>query len=649
KTLTFDRQRRWRWGLALTIGLLFGTSGLTAQVLNPGDIAFTGFHSDDPDDFSFLLLAPVVDGTVIYFTDNGWQSGSLYTNEGTITATFTQDVPCGTEIYVDIIPLGGTGLRVGFSTVGTVSVAGNFGLAGSGDQILAYQGSSASPNFIAALNYDGAGWTGSASGSNQSALPAGLTDGVNAVSTSPERQNGQYDCGETTSGSIATLRSALFDDDNWDLDNDRHHIDVPAGCNFCIDGCSGTPVTLSAGDIAFTGFHTEGDDDFSFLLLTDVPAGTVIYFTDAGWQDGEFYDDENHMVGVFTEDVDCGTEIYADFHGSYRGLEVNNTYVGTLDGSLNLSDHGDQILAYQGSECNPTFIAAIDFDGIGAWDATATDGNESELPPGLIDGISAVGLTSADNGQYDCDNLTTGTAVALLGAVNNAANWDLEDDSEDIDVPSDCEYEVTDCVDCPAIAGTLGNSGPACANESVSLTLAYTTGQAPFMLKITELNGGDWIYGGPGEFWTFNDPNNPFSATLAPGTHTFHLTDIKDANGCEVNGLTQETTITVHALPTGGTLTNDGPACPGAIVNLLFTGEGGLAPYTIQIAEFGNNFNYGGAGNGNEVWTFNDPQNPFWSLGAGEHTYTLTAVKDDNDCVLVLDPPSETTIVLTDD
>ncbi|MCB0636771.1 MAG: hypothetical protein KDC54_09155, partial [Lewinella sp.] len=111
KTLTIDRQRRWRW-LALAVGLLIGTSGLTAQTLNPGDSAFTGYHSDDDDDFSFITLTNIVSGTVIKFTDNGWISGSLYINEGTITATFTQDVDCGTEIYVDFQG-GGTGLRVG--------------------------------------------------------------------------------------------------------------------------------------------------------------------------------------------------------------------------------------------------------------------------------------------------------------------------------------------------------------------------------------------------------------------------------------------------------------------------------------------------------------------------------------------------------
>jgi len=40
---------------------------------------------------------------------------------------------------------------------------------------------------------------------------------------------------------------------------------------------------LNAGDIAFIGYITNEDDGFTFITLTDIPAGEVIHFTDKGW------------------------------------------------------------------------------------------------------------------------------------------------------------------------------------------------------------------------------------------------------------------------------------------------------------------------------------------------------------------------------
>ena len=37
---------------------------------------------------------------------------------------------------------------------------------------------------------------------------------------------------------------------------------------------------LSTGDIAFTAFNADGDDDFAIVALADIPANTTIYFSD---------------------------------------------------------------------------------------------------------------------------------------------------------------------------------------------------------------------------------------------------------------------------------------------------------------------------------------------------------------------------------
>src|SRR5690606_12214339 len=80
------------------------TFGQTTLV--EGDIAITGVNSDNPDQFSFVLLTDILDGTEIHFTDHGWLSVGGFRNpsgEGVLTWTADSDLTCGSEIIVENI------------------------------------------------------------------------------------------------------------------------------------------------------------------------------------------------------------------------------------------------------------------------------------------------------------------------------------------------------------------------------------------------------------------------------------------------------------------------------------------------------------------------------------------------------------------
>lgn len=160
--------------------------------LSAGDIAIIGLNSNTPDDFAFVLLVDVESGTEIHFTDNGWTGSALRTTEGTDTWTASIAKSAGT-----VIPM--SSLSMNFST--------------SGDQILAYQGSSGSPTFIYAVNNRGSGWQSGTTNSNDSALPTGLTDGATAVALIQANSN-IYDQ-SVTSGTRAELLAAISDPANW--------------------------------------------------------------------------------------------------------------------------------------------------------------------------------------------------------------------------------------------------------------------------------------------------------------------------------------------------------------------------------------------------------------------------------------------------
>lgn len=173
--------------------------------LSPGDIAFVQYNADGTDNFAFVALTNIAETETIYFTDN--EENSLSGTEGTITwIPPTGGVTCGTIITIDTAPS---------ASVGTVSETNDLNFAVGGDSVLAYQGTTAAPTFLAALSNDGGSWGGAADGN----LPAGLTNGVTAIAISPEVDNCALDIADPTSNTQANLLTIINDNSNWTLTN----------------------------------------------------------------------------------------------------------------------------------------------------------------------------------------------------------------------------------------------------------------------------------------------------------------------------------------------------------------------------------------------------------------------------------------------
>jgi|GEM_PF-2210160 len=212
----------------LSLTLLLTGFGLTQaqSTLSPGDIAITAYSADNPDEFSFVLLANVISGTEISFTDLPWDSATMQfaTNtEGYFTWKATTNFPAGTLINVVAPNSAGDDYESDYGIVSAPSGSAML-LSATGDQILAFQGTIASPIFIFALNYGANDWmTGVQTlNSNKSYLPSGLTNGVNALYV------GDFDNGYYDSDSInikAFLLSSIVDSANWNGSNSRTNFD----------------------------------------------------------------------------------------------------------------------------------------------------------------------------------------------------------------------------------------------------------------------------------------------------------------------------------------------------------------------------------------------------------------------------------------
>lgn len=267
----------------IIICLFFFASIARAQTtLSVGDIIFTSFSSSPsspvPDTFSIVLLTPISSGTVIYFTDrgyngSGWQIANI--NEGTISWTCGSALNTGTEISFHGLGAAATINGVPNGTVAQVlggSATSGLAFSPSGDQVIAFQGSgdpsAGGTTYIAGLHYSDcgittdAGWDNTACGigATRSVMPPGLTSGSSAFWTGAFKSQGKYICNGTPYSTAAEIRSSVMNRANWIFD-DRFgsFIDVPSGCTFystCIaPTVSGQPANgtaCAAGNIAFS-------------------------------------------------------------------------------------------------------------------------------------------------------------------------------------------------------------------------------------------------------------------------------------------------------------------------------------------------------------------------------------------------------------
>jgi hypothetical protein len=181
--------------------------------------------------------------------------------------------------------------------------------------------------------------------------------------------------------------------------------------------------SLSAGDVSFVAFNSDGDDDFAIVFWKDVDANTVLYFNDNEWNGSAFTSGEGSFAwNSGGSIITSGTVV----RFSSLGLVSRSASVGTISGfsGLDLSGSGEGLFCYRGTSVSaPTaFLAAIG-------NGTVATSFSSLSGTGLTDGDTAIRLTSgSDIGQYK--GARDGyLAVGYRALLSVMSNWDLQDDS----------------------------------------------------------------------------------------------------------------------------------------------------------------------------------------------------------------------------
>ncbi len=183
----------------------------------------------------------------------------------------------------------------------------------------------------------------------------------------------------------------------------------------------------TTGDIAFVGFNADGDNDFAIVSLADIPANTVIYFTDNRViSPGELNAGEGVLEWNTGGSIILAGTIVIFTDVAVAGLSSS---VGTLStvttgfGSLSISVGGDSIIAYLGSDASTptTYLAGI----------MNETGNEGDLTgTGLVPGSTFVEFFvsgNPDGGIYSGPRDTKISFAEYLPLIGDPANWTRDD------------------------------------------------------------------------------------------------------------------------------------------------------------------------------------------------------------------------------
>ena len=226
-------------GIVLFTSIYYQVSAQTD--LYPGDLAFVNFSADGRDEFTFVCLVDIDQGTTFYFTDKAW-NGSGFTDNSEVEILLT--VPTGgwskgTVVEVEdneqLVVYDGLGGSTTISSAFTSS-PDNFGdLSTSGDQVFLFQKNGSDFHFIAGYTsnresgFTDANWDGQSNSNQRTHLPddsdtnipvgRGLTTGSTALRFSNDgNDNGDYT--GITSGLVEEFLAAMNDESNWTIDND---------------------------------------------------------------------------------------------------------------------------------------------------------------------------------------------------------------------------------------------------------------------------------------------------------------------------------------------------------------------------------------------------------------------------------------------
>jgi len=368
------------------------------EPLRAGDILPIAWDKT-PNDFSFLLMADIPEGTIIYIRDDEWDGVSSFINAARGTLSWTP--PPGGAIAGMVVSLD-CNANVSYGTA--VVVDPSFSML-IGDQVWFYTapGWNTGPfNMLCAFDVGGFSFGGNLTNTT-------LIEDETALAVS-----GYYHCMYTgrRNGGDALIRADILSLDNWFC-----------GAYQITNNMSFMVLNYEPVDIAVVGWNSDGDDDLAFMTMRRILPETKLYFRDDQWDGTNAFDgtSEGTLEWIAPDaGVDAGEVVVIDGAGN-----ASTGTVSEVDAGFDIANSSDQVWIYTAPAWNtPPFKMQFAIET-----ASSTFGGDL-TGSGLAAGTNAWAWGDDDNWRYD-RSLVDGTHTELWAAVQNSANWESTDGSGD--------------------------------------------------------------------------------------------------------------------------------------------------------------------------------------------------------------------------
>lgn len=430
--------------LAVTLCLSY-IFGLTA-----GDIAILGVNTDATKSMAFVALTDIPANTTISFTDNAWNASTQVwrTGEGSFTWTHTALVAKGTVVNISL----GTTFTV---DLGTVTTNTSFNLSASGDQILAYEGTTApttnaDATWLFGFSIENWVW---ANNSNTSDIPTALIGAsIGLTGSTTEFDNGYFANGNTAQTAVAVSGTkaellVLFCDNTKYYTNDTGPLTFPA-YTITVGGGAPTPTIIISGTLpefsAYTGTPSGSE---AYMLSGSNLTGNISvaalngfqYSTDNSTWSNSLSLPSSFNAGVYVRLTGATAGSFSGniVHSSPGAADVNLAASGTVSDPVPTINVGATLTPFSTTTGTPSAAQVYNLDGSfltanivvtpPAGYEMSTDGTtySSSLSVGPeYSGVAYIRLTGTTVGTYTGNVTHTSTGatqvdVAVTGMVSD--------------------------------------------------------------------------------------------------------------------------------------------------------------------------------------------------------------------------------------
>ncbi len=243
--------------------------------LNPGDLMFVGWDSDN-DDISFVTTTGIAEGEVIYFTDDEWNGTNFFGSEQLMEWTVPAGgVAPGTLVTIDMDRVDRS---VTFDSGGAVDyLQGGYAIAGGNEMFWAYQGTRVGDditptNFIAVIGNEADG----SDTQTPNLTGTGLTTSTGAIIIDGDEDYMEFASDGTLPDPVtqSALIAAISDTSNWTTADGAGNNNPNPGGGF--DITFPTVVCFTSGSYVLT---PEGN-----RLIETLQPGDLVQTRDNGLQ-----------------------------------------------------------------------------------------------------------------------------------------------------------------------------------------------------------------------------------------------------------------------------------------------------------------------------------------------------------------------------